>query len=183
VFLSFPNDGMVGCVAMECCSSLSDSFGGNQLRVFEPSLPLVAWAIWYSWVLQSGPIRSWFVSSYQFLVPSGQAWELELSFFVDVFSLGGLSVSAHYHFSKVVECGVVFTRVQLGCPAPTQAGSAQPFAPPPPGRGEILPPFIWPPVLSRGYNLPTSCAGLYGSLQSRCVSHSPGRVAYSFGWN
>jgi hypothetical protein len=112
------------------------------------------------------------VSSLQTLLSTGQEWGLELSFLAPHFSLGCLSVSAHYQFHQGGgECGVVFARLQMSYPAPMQDGSTHCSAPPSPGGGEIFLLFIWPIVfLGRewgGCTLLTSCAGLCDSLQRR----------------
>jgi hypothetical protein len=41
VLLSLLKVGMLGCAAMNVALSLSDSFGGNQLKMFESRLSLV----------------------------------------------------------------------------------------------------------------------------------------------
>jgi hypothetical protein len=43
VFLTFLKFDMPGCMAVDGCNSLLDSFGGDQLRVFEPRLSLMGW--------------------------------------------------------------------------------------------------------------------------------------------
>jgi hypothetical protein len=110
------------------------ALGENWLRVFEPSLSLVGWAIWCRQVLQSGPARRVFVRNCHFLLPTGQACELELSFWSIAFQL----ISS---FSKVVKCGGVFTRLQLSYPTFTQSGSAQYL--PYPTRQMWIVPYIY----------------------------------------
>jgi hypothetical protein len=60
--------------------------------------------------------------------------ELEWSFLIHHFPLGSLSVLTTTSFSKLVKCGIIFTRLQLCLPVPTQARSAQCSAPPPAAR-------------------------------------------------
>jgi hypothetical protein len=154
VFLPLLKVDILDCVEMDGAPFYWTTLGGSdQIRVFEPKLFLGGWAIWLSVffcrnVVRTGSARNWYVSSHQPFQPTGEAWELELSFLVDYFFLGRLSVSAHYQFLKGGQC-VIFPILWLGHPTSTQAGSVQHSTPSLPARSEIFPPFIWPPVLSR----------------------------------
>jgi hypothetical protein len=129
--LSLLKVSMLDCMIVDVAFHPLDSLGGNWLRVFEPRLPLVGWALWCGQVLRSGPMRSWYMSLHQPFPPTSQACDLELSF-----SLGRLSVSAHSQFCKAAN---VFTRVLLKCLTPTWTNSAQLPPPAPPGREEMFP--------------------------------------------
>jgi hypothetical protein len=57
-------------------------------------------------------------------------------------------------------------------------------APPPPGTGEIFPPFVWPPVLSRmGAICPLSARDYMVSSRADDLLCSPGGVADSLSLN
>jgi hypothetical protein len=110
------------------------------------------------------------VSSHQPLLPTGQSWELELSFLFAAFLLEICQFQFTTSFSKVVECAVIFPRLHLGHRASTQTGSAQLFGPPLPGRGEMLLLLIWPPVPIRCIFW-LHCQLSWGKIPSGLLSH------------
>jgi hypothetical protein len=128
----------------------------QQLRVFDPRLPLVGCALWCRQDLRSGYVSSWYMRSRQSLPPTGQACELELSF-----SLGRLSVSA---CSQVLQGSTMLSFHHSAAESPHSHSVSCP--PPFSGRGEMLLLSVWPPVLSwRGScSQPLNCARLCGFL-------------------
>jgi hypothetical protein len=94
-----------------------------------------------------------------------------------LFSWKSISSSSLLSSSKVLECAI-FTRLWLGCPAPTQTGSAQCTAPSPSAEVKVSLHLFGHQFCSGKCNLPTNYAGLFVSLQSRCL---PGSVAVSLG--
>jgi hypothetical protein len=116
----------------------------------------------------------------QFPVPitSRASLETRIEFLVDCFSLGSLSVLAHFYFFKG---GRIFflTRLWLGCPTLTQVGSTHHSAPPPPGGSESFPLFM-------ALSFVCVCVGGLQSAHQLCwtmvpsraddVLHSPGGV-------
>jgi hypothetical protein len=70
VSLAFLKVGILDYVTVNVAPPYQEAL---ELRVFEPPrLFLVEWAVWYRQVVQSGPARSWYVRSYQALLPTGQ---------------------------------------------------------------------------------------------------------------
>jgi hypothetical protein len=84
----------------------------------------------------------------------------------------------------MVKCGVVFTRLLLDCPTPTQVGSAQFSLPSPPVEVVIFPLCISPTVLSGGGAIcPIAGSDFVVLSREDDVSCSHGGVANSLGWN
>jgi hypothetical protein len=93
---------------------------------------------------------------------------------VDYFSLGSMSVSAHYQFLQTGGMFFIFSRHLLDSLIPTQTGSAQPSTPTLIRGGEIFPSF-----LSRNDAIcPPAALDYVASSRADDMSHTPGRVAF-----
>jgi hypothetical protein len=170
---------MLGCVTKDV-ASLCQTALGDLLRVFEPRLFLVGCVVCCRWVLWSDPVKSWHVSSCRPLLPAGQAWQIELSFLDDCFSLDSLSVSVYYQF---FQGGGICSLQQpvVWLPLLTQAESVHHSASLPPGKVKHSLHLFVHYFCPGGLHLPTSCSGLCGSLQSSwCVFLT--WCSWSFTW-
>jgi hypothetical protein len=123
---------------MDVAPPYQTAFGGNWLRVFEPRLSLVGWAVWCRWVLWIGPARSWFVSSCQSFLSTGQA-EIEL---FDPSFFSSLLVSPQWSNR------LLLTSWQVCCSPPLRLGQLSVL--PHSYQTEVdCTLCLWPPVLSR----------------------------------
>jgi hypothetical protein len=78
---------------------------------------------------------------------------------------------------------VLFLQTEPGHATRTQASPTQCSISHVPDRGEIFPPYLWPPIFPLACSLPTTGQNYLVSLRADAVLLSPDRTADSLGWN